>query len=111
VHEINAMLALIGTIGLFGVFSWGIVSVLEKEFEHYVIKRKKLLASITVISVFLISMCIVLPSRTVIYAYAGSQVLEGQLEQMQIDGTMQNDIYKLIQKKIKDELVDDGGEE
>lgn len=55
-------------------------------------------------------LCSITPNETTIYAYAGSKVIETQLEQANINGTIQNDIYLLIRKKIKDELVEVEGE-
>ena len=65
-----------------------------------------------IVIVFLLSSIasIAIPSKEVIYAYAGSKVIESQLEQANINGTIQNDIYLLIRKKIKDELVEVEGE-
>lgn len=65
-----------------------------------------------IVIIFLLSSIasIAIPSKEVIYAYAGSKAIESQLEQANINGTIQNDIYLLIRKKIKDELVEVEGE-
>jgi hypothetical protein len=92
---------LLGVIGC-----WVLFAHLECELDDVFNKHKIKMLGLGAIALFFGFLSMVIPSKVVIYAYAGAVVLENQFEQMQIDGTLQSDLYKLVRKKIKDELTE-----